>query len=110
MQVGKLGLKLDMIVGRAGDIACAAGTGAHFLDRLVHGVPDDGALAHTEVVVGAPDRDVDHLIPAEVIGRGVGPAASLQIGEDAIAALGMQRLQMLAETELVIHSILDHLN
>src|SRR5262245_47014007 len=80
------------------------------VERHVHGVSDHGALAHAEIVVGAPYRDVPHLIPAEMFGRGVGPAAPLQIGEDAIAALGMQRLEMLAETGLVIHSILDHLN
>ena len=37
MQVGKLAFELHVIVGRAGDIARAAGAGAHGVNRLVHG-------------------------------------------------------------------------
>ena len=37
VQVGELALELDVIVGGAGDVARAAGAGAHGVDRLVHG-------------------------------------------------------------------------
>jgi hypothetical protein len=39
-----------------------------------------------------------------MVGRRVRPAAALQIGENPIAALAMQRFQMLAEAILVIHA------
>ena len=41
----------------AGDVAGAAGAGAHRASRLVHGVDHGGVLAHAEIVVGAPDGD-----------------------------------------------------
>ena len=40
----------------------------------------------------------------EMLGGGIGPAAALQIGEDPVAALLVQRLEMLAEAIFVIHS------
>ena len=58
VQVGELGLELDVVVGGAGDVARAAGAGADLVDRLVHGVEHDRVLAHAEIVVGAPDRHV----------------------------------------------------
>jgi hypothetical protein len=46
-----------------------------------------------------------------MVGGRIGPAAALEVGEDAIAAFLVQRLEMSAETGLVIHvSSLDHLN
>ena len=57
VQVGELGLELHVIVGRAGDVARAAGAGADRVDRLVHGGDHGRVLAHAEVVVGAPDGD-----------------------------------------------------
>ena len=110
MEVGKLGLELDVIVGGAGDIAGAARARAHLIDRRVHGVADHGALAHAEIVVRAPHRHFANVSPGEMIGRGIGPAAPLQIGKDPVAALFMQRIETLAVPRFVIHSILDHLN
>src|SRR5207247_11179714 len=40
----------------------------------------------------------------EMVRGRVGAAAALQVGEDAVAALLMECLKMLAETILVIHS------
>ena len=110
VQIGELGLELDVIVGGAGDVARAAGAGADRLDRLVHGGEHRRVLAHAEIIVGAPHRHVADAALGEMIGGRVGPAAALQIGEDAVAAFLMQRLKVLAETELVIHLCLDHLN
>jgi hypothetical protein len=38
-----------------------------------------------------------------MVGDRIGPAAALQIGEDAVAPLLVERLKMLAESGLVIH-------
>jgi hypothetical protein len=104
VQIGKLGLELDMIVGSAGDVAGAAGAGADGLDRLMHGFAHRRMLAHAEIVVGAPHRHVVAANLSEVIGGGIGSAAALQIGEDPVAALLMQGLKMQAKTILVIHA------
>ena len=87
MQVGKLGLELDMIMGGAGDVARAAGARADRLDRLMHGGEHGWVLAHAEIVVGAPHGHVAGAARGEVIGGGIGAAAALQVGKDPVAAL-----------------------
>ena len=57
VQVGKLGLELDVVVRGARDVARAARAGAGRIERLVHGGEHGGMLAHAKVVVGAPDGD-----------------------------------------------------
>ena len=39
----------------------------------------------------------------ELVGRGKGAAAALQVGEDAVAALGVQGFEVLAKKTLIIH-------
>ena len=73
------------------------------LDRLVHGGEHLRMLAHAEIVVGAPDGHAAPVALRKVVGRGVGPAAPFQVGEDAIAPLAMQRLKVLPEAILVVH-------
>ena len=107
VQIGELGLELDMIVSRSGDIARAARARADLLDRLMHGVPHDRVLAHAEIIVGAPHRHLAGAAFGEMIGGGVGPAAALQIGEDAVAAFAMQDFQMLTKAILVVHAQLS---
>ncbi len=58
VQVGELALQQDVVVVGAGDVAGAAGAGAAAVERLVHGGEHLGVLAHAEIVVGAPDRDL----------------------------------------------------
>ena len=70
----------------------------------MHGFPHQGVLAHAKIVVGAPYRHLAAALFAEMVGGGIGPAAPLQIGEDAIAAFAMQRFQMLAKAILVVHA------
>ena len=104
MQVGELGLELDVIVGGAGDVAGAAGAGADRVDRLVHGREHGGMLAHAEIVVRAPDGDgMALLVGLEVLGGGKLAPAALQVGEDAVAPFAMQRLEMLSEQLFVVH-------
>ena len=64
VEVGKLGLELDMIMGGAGDVAGAAGAGADSVDRLMHGGEHHRVLAHAEIVVGAPHGDVADAVAA----------------------------------------------
>ena len=73
VQVGELGLELDVIVGGAGDVARAARAGADGVDRLVHGGEHGRVLAHAEIVVGAPDGDRMSALGPEVLGGGKAP-------------------------------------
>ena len=57
VEVGKLVLEFDVIMGRACDVTGAARAGADEIDRLVHGGKDLGMLAHAKIVVRAPYRD-----------------------------------------------------
>ena len=58
VQVGELALQLDQRMVGAGDVAGAAGAGAHAGRGLDHGADHLGVLAHAEIVVGAPDHDL----------------------------------------------------
>ena len=108
MQIGKLGLELDMIMGGAGDVARAAGARADRLDRLMHGGAHGRVLAHAEIVVGAPHRHVAGALAGELIGGRVSPAAALQLGKDPVAAFLVQRLKALVKAIFVIHGPASH--
>ena len=58
-------------------------------------------LAHAEIVVRAPDGDLgaDPVIE----GARKAAAAPLEIGEDAVAPLGAQRVEALFEKAFVVH-------
>ena len=58
VQIGEFALELDQRMIVAGDVAGAAGAGAHPGRGLHHGADDLGMLAHAEIVVRAPDHDV----------------------------------------------------
>ena len=108
MQVGQLAFQLHVVVGRAGDIARAAGAGAHGVDRLVHGGQYRRVLAHAEIVVGAPHGDLARTVRREVICHRKEPAAALHIREGAISAFAMKGLEPLLEQPLEIHVGLLH--
>ena len=103
MQIGKLGLELDMVVGRAGDVARATRACANRLDRLMHRGAHGRVLAHAEIVVGAPHRYVAGASAGELIGGRVGPAAALQLGKDPVAALLVQSLKVLTKIRVIVH-------
>jgi len=90
MQRGELALELDMMAIGARDVTRAAGAGAARGYRLVHRHDDIGVLPHAEIIVGAPDGDLAAIGVVECLGES--PGAALEIGEDAIAALGLQRV------------------
>ena len=73
------------------------------VDRLMHGRQHGGMLAHAEIVVGAPDRDLRCRRCGDAKARGKAAGEPLQIGEDAIAALGPQGVEPSLEELLVIH-------
>jgi hypothetical protein len=89
MEVGELGLELDVVMGGAGDVARATGARAHLIDRLVHGSAHLGVLAHAEIVIGAPHRDVVGTLFGEVVGVRIGSAAALQVGKNTIPAFAV---------------------
>ena len=103
VQVGEFGLELDQRVIGAGNVAGAAGAGAHAGGGLDHGADHLGVLAHAEIVVGAPDDDFARAFRG-VPDRVREPAGDpLQFREHAIAPLVMQAVQGVIEEGLVIH-------
>ena len=60
-------------------------------------------LAHAEIVVGAPDDDLARLVARTPDGVGEAAGDALEVGEDAIAPLGVERGDRLGENRLVIH-------
>ena len=87
MQIGQLALERDMQMMRAGNIARAARARAHAAGGIAQGVEHDWIFALAEVIVRAPDDDA--LRPWTMVAR-IGELAGnpLEIGKDAIAALG----------------------
>ena len=103
VQVGQLGLQLDMVVRGAGDVARAARAGAGGVERRVHGGEHGGVLAHAEIVVGAPHGDGLGAAGREVAGGRELAAIAADVGEHPVAPLVAQRLQRLGERTYVIH-------
>ncbi len=103
VQIGKLGLQLDVIVRGAGDVARTARARAHRIDGLVHGGDDGGVLAHAEVIVGAPDGDGTRAGAGEMLRRRERAAASLQICKNAIAPFTMNGVQGVFELASIVH-------
>jgi len=102
MEVGKLAFQLHVIVRCAGDIARAARAGARGVQRLVHGCQYHRVLAHAEIVVGAPHRNVTQAVCREMVCHWKGPAATLQIREHAVSTFPMKALKPLLEQALKV--------
>ena len=103
MQIGDLRLQQHVIVVGAGNIAGTAGPGAATVDGCVHGCQDIGVLTHTEIIVGAPDRDLAYLAVHMHGSPGEFSGLTFQVGEYAIAALIPQRGYLIGEETFVIH-------
>jgi len=85
VQIGELGFEQVIEVCVAGNVASAAAAGAKRTNGLDHRIEHHRVLPHAEIVVGAPDR---HLVADAILESArEEPAAPLEIGEDAIAAL-----------------------
>ena len=110
MQIGKLALKLDQRMIVAGDVAGAAGAGAHAGRGLHHGADHLRVLAHAEVIVRAPDDDV--LRPVRRMPDGMRKAAgdAFEIGEHAVAPLRMQPVERVGKIGAVIYGGVGPIN
>src|SRR4029077_19757406 len=98
---GELALEQQMHMAVARDVAGAAGAGADRLQCLLHRRQYRRVLAHAEIIVRAPHRDLG--ADAVIIGARKAAAAPFEIGEYAISPLGVQRVQTPSEEALVIH-------
>ena len=103
MERGELGLKLDMVMGVAADVAGAAGAGADLVQRFFHRFDDGGVLAHAEIVVRAPDGDRARAVAAEAMGVGVGALVADDVDEDAVAAFVVKPVDRRLEDLVVVH-------
>ena len=103
VQVGELALKLDQRMIGAGDVAGAAGAGAHAGRGLDHGADHLRVLAHAEIVVGAPDHDLARALRRVPDGVRKTAGDALQIGKHPVAPLVTQAAQGVGEKRIVIH-------
>ena len=103
MQVGELALQLDQRMIGAGDIAGAAGAGAHAGGGLDHGADHLGVLGHAEIVVGAPDHDVARAVRRmpQRVREAAGDA--FEIGKHPVTAFVPQLSQGGRKKYAVIH-------
>ncbi len=103
MEVGELALQLDQGMIGAGDVAGAAGAGAHPGRGLDHGADHLGVLAHAEVVVGAPHDDIAFALGRVPHRMGEPAGQALEIGKHPIAPLTVQLGEGIGEVRCIIH-------
>ena len=103
MQVGKLALELDQRVVGAGDVAGAAGAGAHAGRGLDHGADHLGMLAHAEIVVGAPHDDVARPLWGVPDCARETAGEPLEVGKHPVAALVPEPGQGPREIRIIVH-------
>src|SRR5580658_2918592 len=107
MEGRQLALQHHMVVGRAGDVARAAGASAGLVESLMHGRQHGRMLPHAEIVVGGPDGDLAADVVVEGLGESAG--AALEIREDAIAPFGPEAVESRLEKLLMIHGFASRL-
>jgi hypothetical protein len=83
------------------NISGAARTRTHRPQCFLHGGEDRRVLAHAEIVVRTPHGDLGP--DAMVKGARKLPAAPIEIGKDAVATFGAQRIEALSEEAFVVH-------
>src|SRR6266446_1196973 len=103
MQIGELGLEQLVKIGVAGDVASAATAGAERAYGLDHRIEHDGVLAHPEIVVRAPHRDLG--ADAMIEGAWKLAATPLEMGEGAVAPFRAKLIKTLFEEGFVIHLV-----
>ena len=108
VQIGQLALQQNMQVGRAGDVARAAGAGAHGAYRGAGRVQAHRMLAHAEIVVRAPHRDLAlrrgiARVRGIVARARVVPGPALQIAEHPVASFVPDGRHCGCKTCLVVH-------
>jgi hypothetical protein len=103
MQVRQFALQQYVVMVGAGNVARAAGAGAAALEPLLHRGDRVGILAHPEIIVGAPDRDVVNDVAVMTIGPGIITRLPLKIGKDTVISLPFQLVNTVREITFVIH-------
>src|SRR5438105_3573085 len=87
----------------AGDVARAAGAGAHPGRGLDHGTDHFRMLTHAEVVVGAPDDDVFRTLRRMPHRVRKTSSNALKIGEYSITPFGPEAGQRLGEIAVIVY-------
>jgi hypothetical protein len=105
VQRRQLALQEHVQVGRARDVARAAGAGAQRTHRLDAGVQDHRVLAHAQVVVGAPHGDRVRLGVGIHVALRMRERARLarQIAEHTVAAFAPDPIDRMPKNMLVMH-------
>ena len=103
MQIGQFKLKLDMVMGGAGDIARTARARTVGINGFVHGLQNHRILALAQIVVGTPDHDFALSLRRHPGRARKVTAMALQISKYPIAALGTDLTYRGLECGLVIH-------
>ncbi len=103
VQVGEFRLELHQRVVGARNVARAAGAGAHGPRRRDHGLDDRRVLPHAQIVVRAPHDDFAGTRLGAPDRVREAPGDPLQVGEDAVAALGMKRGNRFTKNRLIVH-------
>ncbi len=93
MQVRQFLFQQHMVVAGAGNIACAAGTGAALVERIVHGLDCCRVLAHAEIIVGAPNGDLTDFAIDMARRTGERPAFAFEICENPVVAAFTQPIE-----------------
>ena len=90
MQLSDFALQLDERVIGPGNVAGAAGTGAHAGRRFDHGADHLRVLAHAEVIVRTPDHDRARAVRRTPGRVGKTPRDALEIGKHTVAPFLVQ--------------------
>ena len=102
MQVGQFSFQHDVVMGRSRNIAGTACPAAHSVQGLRHRVDHFGVLSHAQIIVRTPDHDIARTIGPMMLRIGESTAFALDIGEDAIAPFGANRIDRLFEEGRII--------
>ena len=103
VEVGELGLELDMIMGVAADVAGAAGAGADVVQRVLHRLDHRRVLAHAEIVVRAPDGDrLGAVVAGEAARVGEAALGAQDVDEHAVAPFVVKPVDRGLEDAVVV--------
>ena len=104
VQIGQFVFQQDMMMVGARNIARAPCPGAAFVDHPVHRFGYLGMLAHAEIIVGAPDRDLGGAVFHIAGSMGIGASLAFDLGEHPVTALFPDRIQFAAKKCFIIHA------
>ena len=103
VEFGKLALELDKRMVGARDISRSAGAGAHAGGRFDHRADHLRMLSHSEVVVGAPDRDIARALRGMPDRVRESAGYALKIRKHPVPSFIPQPVEGRREITLIIH-------